>query len=189
MHRHLSRREFLATTGALASAWIGSDPGAFARALEARREQEPRFRVLAPEQAADLEAIAAQIIPTDEFPGAREARAIVFIDRALEGFAKDQLPTILDGLEDLSRRIRALGAPAGRRFAQLPDAQQVALLREIEETPFFQQVRFATIVGTFGHPSLGGNHEGSGWRALGFEPRFVWQPPFGEYDAAVERGR
>ncbi len=31
------------------------------------------------------------------------------------------------------------------------------------------------------------NFEGAGYKILGFEPRFVWQPPFGDYDAEVNR--
>jgi hypothetical protein len=59
------------------------------------------------------------------------------------------------------------------------------MLEAIEGTPFFSQVWFSTLVGTFGHPSLGGNFEGAGWRAIGFDPRFNWQAPFGDYDAEV----
>jgi hypothetical protein len=43
-------------------------------------------------------------------------------------------------------------------------------------------IRFLTIAGTFANPSWGGNRDKIGWRLLGFEDRFVWQPPFGDYD-------
>src|SRR5678815_3102815 len=36
--------------------------------------------------AADVEAVAAQIVPSDDTPGAREAGAVYFIDRALGTF-------------------------------------------------------------------------------------------------------
>ena len=186
-----SRREFLAATGALAAGWLGTDPRAFMQAMAAARtveQGEPvRYDVLTLDQAADLEAITAQIIPTDDdLPGAKEARAVVFIDRALATFQAGQKESLIEGLDDLNGRA-AVRWPGAGRFAELSPSRQHELLVEIEKTPFFQQVRFGTLVGTFAHPQWGGNYEGAGYKILGFEPRFVWQPPFGEYDAEVNR--
>ena len=47
-----------------------------------------KLEVLTAEQARQVEAIACQIIPTDDLPGAREAGVVYFIDRALKTFAK-----------------------------------------------------------------------------------------------------
>lgn len=192
-----TRREFLASTGALAAGgafaadWLGTDPEALFRALETRRaaargEQVP-FKLLSAEQAADFDAIAAQILPSDgDLPGAREARVTVFIDRALGDYMTGEAEAILGGLDDLNRRVAARW---GReRFSQLSDERQIELLREIENGAFFQQVRVAVLVGMFAHPDHGGNGNEAGWRLLGFEPRYVWRPPFGEYDAE-EMGR
>src|SRR5262245_60928028 len=41
---------------------------------------------------ADLEAVTAQIIPTDSTPGAREAGVVQFIDRALASFLAPLAP-------------------------------------------------------------------------------------------------
>lgn len=175
-----SRREFMAATGALAAVWMGTDPAAFAAALrdarDAARGGLVQFQALTPEQAEDLDAIAAQIIPTDDLPGAREAGAVVFIDRALATFQSGQKSAMLEGLADLNRR-------AGGRFSAVSENRQRELLQEIEDTPFFRQVRFGVVTGTFAHPSWGGNADGAGWRILGFEPRYLWRPPFGAYDA------
>jgi gluconate 2-dehydrogenase gamma chain len=43
----------------------------------------PHLEFFSPAQASEVEAMAAQIIPTDDTPGAREAHVIYFIDRAL----------------------------------------------------------------------------------------------------------
>ncbi len=186
-----TRREFLASSGAFAAGWVGTDPAALLRALASQRaavagEQVP-FEVLTADQAADLDAIGAQIIPNDgELPGAREARVIVFIDRALGDYMAGQAEALFDGLDDLNRRVS--GRWGTERFSQLSDERQIELLQEIENGAFFQQLREAVIVGMFAHPDHGGNYEGAGWRLLGFEPRYVWQPPFGEYDAE-EMGR
>ncbi len=182
-----SRRDFL--TSAAVAVWIGTDPASLRRALAAMRQahdRPPQFTVLTPEQAADLEAIASQIVPSDDLPGAREARVIVFIDRALGSHASDMRDPMLTGLDELNASL-ATSAGGPRRFADLTSDAQIAKLKEIEDTPFFGQVRYATLVGMFAHPSWGGNYEGAGWRLLGFEPRYLWQPPFGAYDAEVPR--
>lgn len=193
---HPTRREFLALGGAAAAAWLGTDPAtlwrAFAAAQEAVRSgAPPQLERLTPAQAADLEAIAEQIVPGDDMPGARDARVIVFIDRWL-GLASQQgqRDSLLEGLDALNRRAKERW-PNGGRFAELADGQQREMLTSIESEPFFRQIRFLTILGMFAHPSWGGNHEQAGWRVLGFEPRYTWQPPFGYYDAeaAREEGR
>ena len=56
-----------------------------------------KFGFFTPEQALEVEAMAAQIIPTDETPGAREARVINFIDRALTTFAKNNQASLHEG--------------------------------------------------------------------------------------------
>ena len=192
-----TRREFLASTGALAAGgafaagWLGTDPEALLRALEAQRaaaqgEQVP-FELLSAEQAADLDAIAEQILPSDgDQPGAREARVIVFIDRALGSYMAGEADAILSGHADLNRRVAARGG--AERFSELSDERQIEMLREIENGAFFQQVRVAVLVGMCAHPDHGGNVNQAGWQLLGFEPRYVWRPPFGEYDAE-EMGR
>src|SRR5262245_36499531 len=47
---------------------------------------DPKIAFLTAAEAADIEAVAAQIIPTDDSPGAREAGVVYFIDRALATF-------------------------------------------------------------------------------------------------------
>ena len=182
-----SRREFLAATGVVTAGWLGTDARALLRAIAAARAaargEIVQYDVLTAEQAADLDAIAAQIIPSDrDLPGAREARVVVFIDRALGSFQADQKEVMLTGLDDLNRQVSQRWPGAGR-FAKLADERQRELLRAVEDGPFFGQVRAAVITGMFAHPQWGGNYGGAGYKVLDFEPRFIWQPPFGEYDA------
>lgn len=185
------RRDFLAASGAAATAWLGVEPATLVGALRAARAAvggaAVAYEVLTDEQAADVDAIAAQIIPSDgDVPGAREARVVVFIDRLLAGFAAGQRQSMLEGLDDLNRKAAEQWPGAGR-FATLSGGRQCELIREIEATPFFAQARFAVLAGMFAHPSWGGNYEGAGWRLLDFDPRAVWSPPCGAYDAAVNR--
>lgn len=176
----------------LGTAWLINDwaavESAWAHAAHAIGQQPaPAFATLTPEEGAVIGAIAARIVPSDDTPGAREAGAVYFIDRALGSFFKDQLRGAQRGVRDLNARVRKRHKGV-TSFAALDSAAQDALLREIENTPFFQGTRFTTIVGTFANSSWGGNRDNAGWKILGFESHAAYKPPFGYYDAQAARG-
>jgi gluconate 2-dehydrogenase gamma chain len=122
--------------------------------------------VLSASDNATLAAICARIIPTDESgPGAAEARAAEYIDRALGGWlapSRDAYAAGLAAVDDAAR------ARSGRRFVDLTPAQQDAVLTRLEETPFFALVRAHTIQGTFCDPAYGGNANFVGWDLIGY---------------------
>lgn len=183
----LGRRDFLAAScSAIASAWLAAKPDQLRASLEhaSRALAAPAWEFLTPDQAADVDAIAAQIIPTDDLPGAREAGAVYFVDHSLATWAQSQRNAFAPGLDGLNREVGHRW-PGTARFAALSSERQIELLHAVEQTPFFQMLRFLTIAGTFANPSWGGNRDKSGWRILGFEDRFMWQPPFGDYDAGA----
>ncbi len=124
-------------------------------------------------QAAVVEAIAAQIIPSGDSPGAREAGAVYFIDRALVTFESDKKKLYAEGLAPLEA--------AG--FARLSSDRQIEALRAIEKAEFFEIVRAHTIMSFLANPDYGGNRDRVGWKWIGFEDRFAFEPPFGYYDA------
>jgi len=186
------RRAFLRAAAAAGVLWAGADlirvDEALAWAERQRGRPDQDFGALSRGQAADVEAMTARIIPSaDGSPGAREAGAVLFIDRSLATFNADEKKLYEDGLDDLNRR--AGRKVRGARFAALTAQQQDEVLREIENTPFFQAVRFETIVGTFALPSYGGNRDYIGWKMIGLEHQPLFQPPFGYYDANVAGGR
>ena len=150
--------------------------------LRAAETDQLRFAFFTPEQAADVEAMAAQIIPTDETPGAREARVVHFIDRVLVGFEKDRQADYTSGLEDLGAETRRR-FPNASHFSELTFDQQIELLRAIEDTPFFDLVRTHTITGFFAHPVHGGNDGKVGWDLIGYDDSLYHEAPFGHYDA------
>ena len=87
-----SRRDFLrATGGAIGAAWLGIQWTDLAAAAEHAHEAatgkiDHEFKVLTPAQARDVEAIAAQIVPSGATPGAREAGVVYFIDHVQRGY-------------------------------------------------------------------------------------------------------
>lgn len=189
----VSRRAFLAAAGAAGTAWLLADPklvnAALAHAKAAAATPPPyQFSVLTAAQAADLEAVAMRIFPSDGTPGAKEAGVIHFMDKALATFAADQKQVMIAGLDDLNKKAGSKWAGT-KSFSALQPAQQDELLKSIEQTRFFGQVRFATVVGMFGNPSYGGNQNQVGWKLLGFEAHGVFQPPFGYYDAEAAKGQ
>jgi len=144
-------------------------------------------RALTPPQADVVSALASRILPAvDGRPGATQAGALSFIDRALATFNAAQRPLYTDGIADLNRRAQAKVRGAVG-FTALTSGQQDEVIREVEATPFFQAVRLDTIVGTFALPSWGGNRDYAGWHLLGLEHQMTFKPPFGYYDAEVNR--
>jgi len=132
-------------------------------------------------EAADVEAICAQIIPTDATPGAREAGVLQFVDRALGSFYARQASAFRSGLAEFQSACRARQPDAGA-FATWPTPQQIQFLHTVDRTPFFESLRLLTVIGMFSMPTYGGNRDGIGWKLLGFEDLHAFQPPFGHYD-------
>ncbi|PYP87581.1 MAG: hypothetical protein DMF61_09495 [Blastocatellia bacterium AA13] len=184
------RRFFIESCAGVSSAWLLSNvldiPFAQEHAHQAALSPTPtKLEFLSPEQAAEIEAIAAQIIPTDETPGAREARVIYFIDRALATFASDDRPAVMKGLDDLQSRVRKRFKNSGK-FSELKSKQQIEVLKSIEKGSFFELIRTMTVCGMFADPSYGGNYNEIGWKMVGFSDDFAFEPPFGFYDQESE---
>src|ERR1035437_2814485 len=59
-----------------------------------------KLEYLDPATAAEINAIAAQIIPEDETPGAVRAGVIYFIDRSLAGYDQDKRDIYTRGLAE-----------------------------------------------------------------------------------------
>lgn len=132
--------------------------------------------------------MTAQIIPSDDAPGAREARVIYFIDHVLTTFDRDKQPAYTQGLKDLQHKTLET-FPGTNRFSSLTSAQQIQILTAIEKTDFFELVRVHTIVGYLSRPEYGGNHDQAGWKLIGFEDEMTFQPPFGYYDSEYKKGQ
>lgn len=198
-----ARRDFLQLLGGTASAaWLTANWPALLSAAEhahqAAKLDHPALEVFTADQAREVEALAACIIPSGETPGAREAGVVYFIDRALNSFFKDALPTYKKGLED-ARKTTAELFPGVARFSAATEEQKLKIFSHIAEeseleksgprrlapgaTPdFFQTLRVHTIFGFLVDPEGGGNRDFAGWKAIGRDPSHSFSPPFGFYD-------
>jgi gluconate 2-dehydrogenase gamma chain len=125
-----------------------------------------RWRFFTNAEADLVEAITAQIVPTDGDPGAREAGVVRYIDKQLKGFFRRHQQTYREGLA----AIEALAHP--QRFVDLEFAAQTALLERVEkgsgaERRVFDLLVSHTMQGFYGDPRHGGNRNGVSWKMLG----------------------
>jgi gluconate 2-dehydrogenase gamma chain len=177
-HEHPSRRDVLKQLGLIVGAAAGL-PVMPARA-QARTQGLPAvsnaYVALTPTEAETLRAVIARIIPSDENgPGALEARADRFIDRALAGALKAQRAAYTTGLASLDAYSRT---SKGSAFKSLSASDQDAILTDVQanraagftggSAVFFNLLRTHTIQGTFSDPFYGGNDNFIGWDLIGY---------------------
>lgn len=127
-------------------------------------------------------AVAARILPTTDTPGATEAGAVYFFDKALGSFFADKLEYGRLQLAAFQAGI-AEAYPGAERFSDLDEADQDTYLKTQEQSPFFQGARILTIFGVFSMSKYGGNRDNIGWKLVGMDgPPHAWSYPFGYYD-------
>ncbi len=186
-----SRRSFLeqsllgAGTAWLAAAWpevLAAQQHAQHTIRAVAAGAPAKLEYLTAEQAAEVEAITALIIPTTDTPGAREAGVVYFIDRSLHTFAADQQKPFSDALAAVDAKRKEL-FPGSADFVSLTTAQQTEILKAIEQAPAFGMFRFAAVCGFLCNPEEGGNRGMVGWKQIGFDHAPTHTPPFGYYDA------
>lgn len=151
----------------------------------AEEMQDGALRVLTRREAKLLDAVASRIFPTTDTPGAREAGAIRYIDRALADAYRDLLPRYRRGLRALNRYART---KHGKPFTALSESQQDAVLNDLEAgrvagipngREFFDIVRHHVLEGVFCEPSYGGNRGMAGWRLVSFPgQQFGYSDPY-----------
>jgi gluconate 2-dehydrogenase gamma chain len=191
MTSHSSRRQFLlGSVSGISSAWLSLRwPAVLKTQEQAQRAAQlspATFQFFSPQDAVEIDAIAAQVIPTDNTPGAREAHVIHFIDQVLVTFERDKQPTYIVGLKNLQLKTQELFSGMDK-FSRLAGAQQIQLLTTIEKSEFFEVVRLHTIMAFLSSPEHGGNYNEVGWKLIGFDDAMVHEPPFGYYDGEFRK--
>jgi gluconate 2-dehydrogenase gamma chain len=185
LRAQLSRRQLLKGAGLVGAAAMATPIGtlvsspAVAQSPAQGQAAIGRGRVLETLSAAEaetLEAITARLIPSDaNGPGALEAQAARYIDRALGGALASSHEAYRSGLAAIDGYARmSKGSP----FAKLSAADQDAILKDMEgniasgfvpdAATFFNLVRAHTIQGTFCDPYYGGNTDFVGWDLIGY---------------------
>jgi gluconate 2-dehydrogenase gamma chain len=181
----ISRRRLFKQVGAVGAAAMAGAPlvSDAAVAQEHTTQAQPlgipqleALETLTATEADTLEAIVARLIPSDEnSPGAGEARAAHYIDRALTGPLHSSREAYAAGLAAIDAYAQST---KGAIFARLAAADKDAVLTDMEKnvatgfTPnaatFFNLVRTHAIQGTFCDPYYGGNANFVGWDLIGY---------------------
>jgi len=191
----ISRRDLLRTAGAAGAAAL--IPHSVAAAVTAESLEPVAAALMGPSvgpappptgplmnltarETEILSAMVDRLIPSDELgPGALEAGALRFIDRALSEAESDSAGAYRLGLAALDRYSRySRGAP----FIELPVTDQDSILIDLQtggatgagagfvgsSGSFFNMVKSHTWQGTFGDPHYGGNVDFVGWDLIGY---------------------
>ena len=102
-----SRREFLTSSGSvLGASMLALNMPLILTACERAQTQlqsGAAYENITLEQAVELGAIADQIIPEDETPGATQTGVVYFMDTAFGGFMAGALPMLTQGSDSFSQ--------------------------------------------------------------------------------------
>lgn len=142
------------------------------------------WRFFTAEEVLTLDAVAEQVIPSDDLPGGRAAGVSTYIDRQLISYYRHWQQRYRQGLQALQATSHRL---AGQEFERLSFAEQARVLTAMErnEVPpelweqdspaaFFNLVRDHCLQGYYGTPRHGGNRDLVGYRLVGMDyPQLV----------------
>ncbi|UIP87901.1 gluconate 2-dehydrogenase subunit 3 family protein [Pseudomonas phenolilytica] len=149
----INRRRFLSLSGQTALAFT------LAQLIPVRLLAEEAL----PELPPGLLRMGRDVFPHDAIDDAHYARPLAEL-------ANEQPKLVADGLADLNRRaIEAHDRP----FEALDEAQRVALLTEVERSPFFKAVRGSLMFGLYDNKALFPlfGYQGSSWEYGGYVNR------------------
>ncbi len=182
MLRLMKRRHFLTlSAGSVGGFVVYSLDGKSFRIVAQDKTVRVPLRFFTEEEARIVAAATERIFPSDETgPGAKEAGAVIYIDRQLAGpYGSDRYrytqgpfetgsPDLgYQGKESPSQIYReALKSLKG--FDRMDGAAQDEKLKGIESSRFFVLLRRHTIEGMFSDPVHGGNIDMVGWQMIGF---------------------
>ena len=147
-----TRRHWLSTCTALV-AW----PEALSAVQHPHTPKESsttHFETLDPTTAGEIEAIAAQIIPSTDGPGAHEAGVIYFIDRALATFAADDRERYRTGMARAAAKTPGVVSRLDGNCVRSAANSRLILIHAIETSGFFELLRTHTVFGFLGDPEL-----------------------------------
>ncbi|MEW5854823.1 MAG: gluconate 2-dehydrogenase subunit 3 family protein [Myxococcota bacterium] len=180
MHSAFSRRSFLATTAlGMASGCVRREGDAPPPDGSVQPTAEHAEQALGPRTLGILEAAMARILPSDEDPGAKEARCVEFLRTQLED---PQLAAVKREMHLLARVLEAAAKKAtGGAFPALTAVEQDEILgraaegklphpRGFDVTHAFRVLVSFTLEGFLSDPRHGGNAGGVGWKFAQFEP-------------------
>jgi gluconate 2-dehydrogenase gamma chain len=172
----INRREFLGSSvlGVCVAPWVLAT------------DAKSAWKFFTPDEALVADAMAEQIIPADQDPGAHDLGVVFFMDNQLTTvyarFQEDYRKG-LEGVEETSHLLFS------RSFCELEWDQQTELLKKLETgksegkiweqrspAAFFRLIRDHAMQGFYGSPRHGGNRGYGSYKMLGLDyPQFIGQ--------------
>ena len=171
----MTRKQFLkcgltagAAAGGLAAGWFGTGLVEYMGA-----SPDTPWKAFAPEEAAEVERLAEELIPTDEFaPGAKDAKVARFIDWQLapDRPYEKHLPEYRKYLALIregggQRAARPTTAANGRVGAPRPPLSAAEVEKQFPD--FFKMLLLHVNQGYYSHPCQGGNAGFASYRLCG----------------------
>ena len=140
------------------------------------KSRQGRWFFFTDEEASLAESIIACLIPADDFPGAKEAGVINFIDRQLVAYHRRFQNIYRAGL---AHTRESCTVQFGIRFSDLPEEKKILFLKSLEDntvshdswkdiasSDFFNLILDHTMQGFYGSPRHGGNKDYASYRML-----------------------
>jgi gluconate 2-dehydrogenase gamma chain len=171
----LSRRKFIQITSLSTGALLL--PSCYTT------KEKINYKVLTPNEANILDAIADQIIPPDDFAGGKDAGVTNYIDRQLEGFFSDLTGMYKKCLRAFNNTCKKV---YDKEFVELSFDQQFDLLKDMQvgkynnedwegytASSFFSTVRGHCMQGYYGSPIHGGNKDYVSYRLIGLDSPLI----------------
>jgi hypothetical protein len=168
-----SRRDFVYLFSALAFT-----PPAELLASQGKVAQKP-LASFSPQEKEDLGNLCEQIFPKDEFPGAKELGAVLFLENILSQAHPEWWSVYHAGLASTGKSAQRIYK---RGFSQSSFEEQTTLLKQMERgdlpiedwpegqpSEFFNLIRDHTLQAMYSHPKYGGNKDKAAWKMIGYE--------------------
>jgi len=172
----ITRREMLVRTGiVVGAAMLPAIPESALAQTTAAAAPEGALKTLTRLEYDTLDAICSRIIPSDETgPGAKEAKAVRYIDWGLSGALASATANVRAQYAAALAAVEAFAlSTKGASFSKLAPADQDAIVTSLQNSQipnapmgFFNTVRTHTIEGTFSDPYYGGNYNCAGWNLI-----------------------
>lgn len=149
----MKRREFLQKSAIVVAGAAAVASGVAVVSYAEEPKWTAGLKTLSAREGEALLKMARQIFPHDHLADVYYQKAVEDLD-AEAAKAADVAKLLRDGVADLDRS-------AGKEFATLSADDQIAALKKIEDSPFFQKVRGTELV------SFYNNHEV--WKKFGYQ--------------------
>jgi gluconate 2-dehydrogenase gamma chain len=140
---------------------------------------ESGWRFFTKDDAVLIDALAEQIIPTDEWPGGRDSGVTSFIDKQLVGPYKRFQPVYRKGIAAMRETCEVLYQ---KKFEDLLWDEQTVLLENMEagkmkdavwkdgfDIEFFSLIRDHSMQAYYGSPIHGGNRNKMSYKMMGID--------------------